>query len=156
MERSTKIFILGSATFLSGTYLVYRTIKRSQSYNLLLEKIKNLSVIDNRKVNEVLNGVYHTNIPSSKSFAILNESKKREIAEKIKEAASGVGTDEDSINAAINELRDKIAISQVAAYYQAKNNITLLSELKTNELNNKEFIKLSQIINSKPDIRWLE
>ena len=152
MTRQNKIYLLSSIAFVGGTFIVYRSLKRKQTYNILIDRIANSSVtIDNKKANSVLTGQHHLNINSSKPFAQLTESKKREIADSIFDAVDGLGTDEDALKAEFQAMRDKVAISQVASYYQAKHNQSLLDRL----IGENELEEIIVIINTKPDVRWL-
>lgn len=147
--------MLTGLSVLGGSYFAYRAIKRNQSYSLLLDKIGSQSVgISNKKANQVLTGNYHKSISSSKPYAMINESTKRTVAIKLNKAMIGGGTREAEINSAISGLKDKVAISQVASYYQAKYNISLLAHLNK-ELREGELQDVIQIINTKPDVRWL-
>jgi hypothetical protein len=155
MDRATKITVFSTLTFVGVSAIAYRSIKRNQSYNLLVKKLETMNVVDNKKTNDVLNGVFHTSLDSSKGFAMLSEAKKQAAAAAINKAVVGVGTDEDAIYSALGSLNDKVAISQVAAYYKAKYKLSLLQELKE-ELSSSELAESNKIINSKIDVRWLE
>ena len=152
MTKQNKIYLFSSLVFVGGTYLVYRSLKRKQVYNLLIDRIAGGSVtISNKTAVAVLTGQHHQNINSSKPFAQLTEAKKRQFADAIFEAVDGGGTDESALKAEFQSMRDKVAISQVASYYKAKHNETLLDRLEgEGELNT-----IISIINSKPDVRWL-
>lgn len=155
MTRQQKIYVLGSISILGGAYFSYRSIKRGQTYSLLLNKINDNAVtLSNEKAKQVLSGNFHTTIASSKPYAVIGEAFKRETAEKLYKAMKGWGTGERKLYSAFEGLKDKIAISQVAAYFKAKYGISLLEEIDS-ELNSSEMVKLFQIINSKPDVRWL-
>ncbi len=154
MDRQSKIYIYSTISLLGLSFLGYRSVKRGQAYDLLIKKIADRNVIDNQKVNSVLNGVFHTNIGSNKDFAMLNEDKKRQASEKIANAFGTVNDDEEAIYSTIESLNDKVAISQVSAYFKAKNNTSLWQKFK-DRLSPSEQAKVNRIINSKPDVRWL-
>lgn len=155
MTRQNKIYILSAISILGVSFYGYRAIKRNQIHALIIDKINSGSVkISNIKANKVLTGNFHKSISSNKAFALLNESSKRATAIKLNDAMIGAGTREAEINSAISGLRDKVAISQVASYYQAKYNISLLAHLQK-ELREGELQDVVQIINSKPDVRWI-
>jgi len=152
MTRQNKIYLFGSIAFIGGTYLVYRSIKRKQVYELMIDRIAGGSVNENNdKAISVLTGQHHQNINSSKPFVQLGESRIREVADAIEEASKGLGTDEDSLFAEFQSLRDKVAISQVASYYKGKYGSSLLDRVK----GENELSSVISIINSKPDVRWL-
>lgn len=155
MTRQNKILLFGTTAFLGSTYFAYRGIKRKQIYDILITKLKESSVnIDNTKVNSVLNGVFHTSLGTAKAFITLSESKVREMAQKVDEAIKGIFTNEEGVYSAIDELKDKVEISQVASYYKAKYGKSLLAQSKE-KLSTAELNKVYGIINSKPDVRWL-
>ena len=152
MTRQQKIYLFGSIAFVGGTYLIYRSIKRQQVYNLMIDKIAGGSVtVNNQKAVSVLTGQHHKNISSSKSFAMLSESKIREVAERIEDAVKGLGTNESKLRSEFQALRDKVAISQVASYYQGKYGRSLLDRLE----GEGELQSTLIMIKSKPDVRWL-
>lgn len=152
MTRNQKlIWIFGSISFVGLSYLGYRAIKRNQVYKLLINKIGQSSLTDNNRAVEVLNGIHHTKINSSRPFVMLNEADKRKVAEQIREAVQGLGTDEDDLKSALQGLKDNVAISQVASYYKGKYSESLYTRID----NEGELQEALLIVNSKPDVRWL-
>src|SRR5690606_28108550 len=100
MTRENKLFLYGSIAFAGGSFLIYQSIRRNQIYNLLISKIESDTVsIDNTKIASVLNGLHHTSVGSSKPFVIINEETKREASDKLHNAISGAGTNEDAVYA---------------------------------------------------------
>lgn len=154
MTRANKLTIAGALVVGGSIYMIYRSIKKNTIYDELYAKIKSSGVADNQKLNSVLSGTYHTSLNTTKPFAVLDETSKRRIAEQIYNATKGTGTDEESLNDAFNSLKDKVQISQVASYYKAKYNESLLSLLKS-ELNTTELNQVYSTINSKYDVRWI-
>lgn len=152
MTRQQKIWLFGSISFVGGSYLIYRSLKRKQVYNLMIDKIASNSVTQNNtKAMAVLTGQHHLNINSSKPFVMLGEAKIRQIADAIEDASKGLGTNEKKLRSEFESLRDKVAISQVASYYKGKYGRTLKDRMQ----GEGELQEVIMIINAKPDVRWL-
>lgn len=155
MTRKQILIVSGSLVGATGLYLGYRTIKRRQTYDSLVTTIKAQAVnSDNRQVSQALKGSYHTAINTDKPFVKLKDKSVQENAEALRNAFSGLGTDEDAIFGVMNSLNDKVALSQVASYYSARYNEDFNTRMNS-ELDSAELNEVYRIMSLKPDVRWL-
>jgi hypothetical protein len=157
MTKQQKLILFGGLALTSATYLAYNTIRRNQIFTELTALINKGSARSNKRVEEVLSGTFHKDVKSmnpDKEFILLGNDSVKDFAVSINEALKGWGTDESALNRIIKSIRDKVAFSQVASFYNIKFNQSLVDELKS-ELSQEDYLKFVVIpINLKKDVRW--
>lgn len=155
MKRKNVLIVSGSLVILSGIYIGYRAIKRKQTYENLVTKIKAQAVTgQNQQVVKALGGNYHKELQTDRPFVKLKENSVKQRAERLRNAFSGMGTDEEAIFGVINGLNDKVALSQIASYYTNRYNEDFKTRMNS-ELDTAERAEVFKIMSLKPDVRWL-
>ena len=157
--NSRKVLIAGGITVvLVGTgFLIYRKWRNKQlviALNNVLENRTN-QYGDIRDFGDVFSGDTYINkvedIAKKNGYAIikLNREAITKRRKQMDDAITGFTEDEDKIYGIFNDLRDKVAIAQIAQSYKDSNKgLTLLAEL-TKVLNKDEIQKVTDIVSEK-------
>lgn len=156
LSRENKLWIFGSLAVLTSSFFLYRHIKGNQYFKFISEEISRQNLANTTNViKDVLNGLYHKNLNIGKPYIQLTQNVVALEADKINDAFSGLGADEDAFYAVLNRQKDKVAVSQIASFYQAKFNKPLLNEMNS-ELSSSEIQKANQILQTKPNFRIIK
>ena len=155
---SMGIFLAKAAQFVWGVEISKEIVDIAWQ-NAKVNNIENIAFFAS-EARRFLNthGIFHKNIDVknyNKEHIVLSSTKVKEYSDTLSKAILGSGTDESKISSVISRINDKVGISQVASYFNAKNNLTL-KEALNNDLNDRDYINIIvKPINKKIDVRWL-
>ena len=153
MTKKNKIILYGGVTFLTISYIVYNRWEKRIFYDEILKRIGGGSVnFLDLKIwkSSFLNGLKS----SGKRFAEYKQEIINEQAQKLNDAISGGGTDEEKIISVFRFFNSKVGIAQLVSFYNAKYSTDLKLDLQ-DELNDFWISKIGSIVSQKPDVIYI-